>query len=175
MGADEDEFVALYEREHDAVQRYVQRRTEPPDVADVVAEVFLLAWRKRRSLPDPVLPWLLATARRVLANQRRGLRRRTDLWLRVRDHATLDAPAVSQQIESQTRWKTALGSLRRDDQEALALIAWDGLSYDDAAASLSVSRSAFAMRLTRARQRLEAALADYDRDESPVQPKGTSA
>ena len=41
---------------------------------DAVAETFAVAWRRVDHLPEPdvALPWLLAIARRVLANQHRG-------------------------------------------------------------------------------------------------------
>ena len=58
---------------------YALRRTDnTDDAADVLAETFLVAWRR----PDEIPPgpqarlWLYGTARRVLANQRRAERRR---------------------------------------------------------------------------------------------------
>lgn len=40
-----------------------------------MADVFLIAWRRLDELPPDPLPWLLGTARRVLANRRRGEQR----------------------------------------------------------------------------------------------------
>ena len=56
------------------------------------------------------------------------------------------------------RWASALQSLSAADQELLALVAWDGLTARESAASLGCSVSAYAMRLHRARRRLAAQL-----------------
>ena len=44
------------------------------DAQDAVAEVFLAAWRRLDDLPegDAARVWLYATARKVIANQRRS-------------------------------------------------------------------------------------------------------
>ena len=55
------------------------RRCDPETADDVVADVFLIAWRRRAELPEEPLPWLLGTARRVLANHARGQSRRVRL------------------------------------------------------------------------------------------------
>ena len=65
---------------------------------------------------------------------------------------------MSDQLEIDERWAAALRALSFADQEVLALTAWDGLNAKDAAAALECSRSAYAMRLSRARRRLSAAL-----------------
>jgi sigma-70-like protein len=68
-------------REHGAdVLAYALRRTDAGTAEDVVAEVFLTAWRRADRVPEsePVL-WLYAVARRVLANQGRTARRRQAL------------------------------------------------------------------------------------------------
>ena len=51
----------------------------------------------------------------------------------------------------------ALSSLGAADQEILMLIAWDGLSRAQAAAALGVAPGTLAVRLYRARRRLERA------------------
>jgi RNA polymerase sigma-70 factor, ECF subfamily len=65
-------------REHGAdVLAYALRRADAMTAEDVVAEVFLIAWRRIDRVPqtEPVL-WLYSVARRVLANQRRVSARR---------------------------------------------------------------------------------------------------
>jgi RNA polymerase sigma-70 factor (ECF subfamily) len=52
----------------------------------------------------------------------------------------------------------AIGELTPFQQEALVLIAWDGLSEREAAAVLDCSRGALALRLHRARKQLRGAL-----------------
>ncbi len=50
---------------------------------DVVAEVFVVCWRRFEDVPADPLPWLLGVARRVLSTQRRGERRRGALRERL--------------------------------------------------------------------------------------------
>lgn len=52
----------------------------------------------------------------------------------------------------------AFATLSERDREALRLVAWDDLSLADAARVAGVKRLAFAMRVSRARRRLAAAL-----------------
>jgi DNA-directed RNA polymerase specialized sigma24 family protein len=56
---------------------------------DAVAEVFLTAWRRLDAVPegDAARVWLYATARRVIANQRRSGRRQVTLYQRPRGTA----------------------------------------------------------------------------------------
>ena len=72
-------FEQLYGDYADRVHAYALRRTSPAAADDVVAEVFLVVWRRLHKVPDEPLPWLLGVARRVLANQRRGDARRAAL------------------------------------------------------------------------------------------------
>ena len=66
----------------------------------------------------------------------------------------------------------AIAQLTGSQQEALLLIAWDGLSEREAALALGCSRAAFAARLHRARARVRAAMAPPDggRERALTQP-----
>jgi RNA polymerase sigma factor (sigma-70 family) len=57
----------------------LRRAASPEDAADVVAETFLVAWRRLGEVPvdEEARLWLYGVARRVLANQHRAERRRT--------------------------------------------------------------------------------------------------
>jgi RNA polymerase sigma-70 factor (ECF subfamily) len=60
----------------------------------------------------------------------------------------------------------ALERLSDADRELLLLVAWDGLSTEEAAAVLDCSRTALKVRLHRARRRLQAQLQLLDRREA---------
>ena len=79
LGSDHhDRFRDLYTRHFDALLSYALRRVgRPEDAADVVADTFLVAWRRRSSVPagDEGRLWLYGVARHVLANHRRGVAR----------------------------------------------------------------------------------------------------
>ncbi|HEX4114888.1 MAG TPA: sigma factor [Solirubrobacteraceae bacterium] len=64
----EDVFNGCY----DAVHRYAARRVASEAVQDVVAETFLVAWRRYDELRGEPLPWLLGIARRVRQSATRG-------------------------------------------------------------------------------------------------------
>jgi RNA polymerase sigma-70 factor, ECF subfamily len=93
---DKRRFELLFERHRRSVLGYALRRVdEPADAADVLAETFLVAWRRLGGVPegDDARPWLLAVARRVLANQRRGERRRDSLAERLGQELAAHVPA----------------------------------------------------------------------------------
>lgn len=65
----EARFTALFESTHRALLAYAVRRVaDPADAADVVAESFLVAWRRIDEVPADARPWMFGVARRVLAN-----------------------------------------------------------------------------------------------------------
>jgi RNA polymerase sigma-70 factor, ECF subfamily len=76
-------FELLYAKHAPAVKAYVLRRAEASTADDIVAEVFVVCWRRFEEVPVDPLPWLLGVARRVLSTQRRGERRRGALHERL--------------------------------------------------------------------------------------------
>ena len=72
---DTERFRALFAAHRSAVLAYARRRVDPDAAADVVAETFLVAWRRLDAVPDDALPWLYGVARKVVGNQRRAQRR----------------------------------------------------------------------------------------------------
>ncbi len=150
-------FEALFERHHAAVRAYVVRRSAGVVVEDVVADTFLVAWRRLEDVPDLALPWLLGVARRVLADQWRGARRRQSLTERLRRESPA-AGAWSPPVGLSRELTDALSVLTEREREALLLVAWDGLSPRDAAVVAGCSSSAFRVRLHRARGRVAAQL-----------------
>lgn len=169
-------FEALFADHQRQVLAYAMRRARVlADAEDVAAETFVIAWRKVDAIPVDALPWLYAVARRVLANQRRGLGRRERLaaLLRVEDVATpiragddVDGPAFH-----------ALASLRPADQEILRLVAWEELGNQQIAVVLGITSNAVAIRLHRARARFAEALDQTAKadDLKGLDPSRTSA
>jgi RNA polymerase sigma factor (sigma-70 family) len=157
MEADEGKarLEMLFAEHAASVLGYARRRSDLTTADDVLSEVFALAWRRLDQIPADARPWLLACARRVLANTRRGERRRGALIARL----TTVAPRGEVQGEAGTGAVVqALAALGERDREALILVAWEGLSSEQAAAVLGCSRHTFSMRLHRARKRLRDAM-----------------
>ena len=83
-------FEAVYAACHVPILSYALRRTSSPDdAADILAETFLIAWRRLDEVPpgQDARLWLYRVARNVLANYHRGERRRSALADRL--HAEL--------------------------------------------------------------------------------------
>jgi RNA polymerase sigma factor (sigma-70 family) len=162
QGTDARRFRLLFHQQRRAVLGYVLRRVEDPeDAADALAETFLVAWRRLDDVPrgDGARPWLLGVARRVLANQRRGVRRHTGLANRLGRELATQVPAVADPSETDLLVRRALASLADDDREILLLAGWEGLSPAEIAVATGLSGVAARSRLHRARSRFRAELA----------------
>lgn len=154
---DHARFERLYQGYAGAVLTFARRRTSPDEADDVVAEVFLAAWRRLEEVPADPLPWLVGIARGVLSNRRRGAERSSALIARLREVV----PAVPVGDEAWTpdgRVLQALRSLAPADQELLLLVAWEQLNRREVAKVLGTSAGTVAVRLHRARGRLARAL-----------------
>lgn len=150
----------LYADHAPALLAYALRRsTDAEDAADLVSDVFLAAWRRIEDVPpgDEARLWLYGVARRLLANQRRGARRRTRLGEALREHVRALPPPVAEPLDPALR--AALAALPELDRSLLALIAWEGLTPAEAAKVLGLRAVTARVRLHRARARLEATLA----------------
>lgn len=158
-------FGRLYREHGRAILAYALRRAgDPEDAADVVAETFLIAWRRLGDVPsgDRARLWLYGVARRVLANRHRAERRRTRLGERLAESlrtelATHDAPR-GEAAET----LRAMGKLSQEDRELLLLVSWEELSPGEAARVLGISSLAARSRLHRARRRLRALLEERE-------------
>jgi RNA polymerase sigma factor (sigma-70 family) len=131
---------------------------------------FLQAWRRWSDVPDQPLPWLLSTARKTIANQRRSRRRRVALEDRI---SALDQvarmPDDGELVEARAEALTILASLPDIEREALLLVVWDGLTSEQAAMALGIRPGALRVRLHRARRRL-VVKAKIDDDMPPGPP-----
>lgn len=167
----DERFNALYRAHATAVLRYACRRTDPDTARDVVAETFLVAWRKLAAVPvDPAQaePWLYGVARRVLANVDRSAQRTLRVAARLWDEGHGDqVPDPAAAISERQRICQALGQLSELDQEVLRLMGWEELSIAGAAVAMGCSHSAMTVRVHRARRRLDRALRTIDGDEQP--------
>ena len=161
-------FQAVYEAHYGAVFAYVRRRTaDAADAQDAVAETFTVAWRRLGEVPaeGAALPWLYGVARRVLANQRRGNRRRDDLTTRASGHPVVTTEVEGEVVAAEERRLVlaALARLRPADQEVLRLAVWEELPHREIAEIVGGSEASIAVRLHRARTRLGREIAKEER------------
>ena len=170
----EARFRAVYEATYGDLVRFAQRRVHPTQAEDIVADAFLVAWRRFEDLPtDPgdARAWLFGIAQRTMLNGQRGDQRRRALTIRI-----ADASLVAQSGERWGDFGSELVARRLDvadawhrlspvHQETLSLAVWDGLAGPQAAAVLGISPVAFRLRHTRARRALRRYL-----EITPAQP-----
>jgi len=164
MADDKERFERIYRDNFRAVLRFAAMRIDPERAKDVAAETFLVAWRRLDDVPGEPRLWLFGVARKVLAGQFRSETRRDALALRLQGELQRDPADLAGSIAERDAALAAFAALREHDREILRLVAWDGLSPAEAAEVLGVTRLAFAVRLHRARRRLEREL---ERDVSP--------
>jgi len=76
----------------------------------------------------------------------------------IAHHDRRHAPEPAELIVDDPSLARAFATLKDPDREALCLVAWEGLSNDEAARAAGCSTATFAVRYSRARTRLGAAL-----------------
>jgi RNA polymerase sigma-70 factor (ECF subfamily) len=130
--------------------------------------VFLVAWRRLDALPegDAARVWLYATARRVLANQRRASRRRAALHERLALDAASARPEPPAADREEALVHEALRRLGPRDREVLLLAVWEALSPAQIAAVMGCLAITARGRLHRARRRFRAAFEELTDDDS---------
>ncbi|AXG79843.1 RNA polymerase sigma factor [Streptomyces paludis] len=160
---DREAFAELYDTHARAVYHHALRLTGDWSTAEeVMSETFLAAWRVRERLePDggSLTPWLYGIATHKAHNANRGLRRRLAFLDRrpspppVADFAEETAGRIDD-ARKLAAIHGALGQLRRQEREVLALCVWSGLDYRQTAQALGIPVGTVRSRLSRARAKL---------------------
>jgi len=154
-------FGELWDRHRDRVFRHARRLLEHhADAEDATAMAFLELWRRRhdvRMVDGSMLPWLLVVTTNVVRNASRSRRRYRELLARLPEpERSRDAgELIADQAQARARL-AGFAKLSAGDQRIVALVAFDNLTLEDAAAALGISYGAAKTRLSRARARMEA-------------------
>ena len=155
MKATRDErFESLYWAHHRDLLAFIRRRTSPESAEDVLAEVFVVVWRRIDEIPEYERAWLFTVARNTIGTHLRAQNRRWALHVRMAIEPPPAQQDLSAAIATRADLVEAWNRLTDSEQEVIALVAWDELSQNDAALVLGITKSAFAVRLFRARRRL---------------------
>jgi RNA polymerase sigma-70 factor (ECF subfamily) len=165
--ADRGRFEEIYASTRLPLLGYLVRRSETvEDAADLLAEVYLIAWRRIDDVPagEQARPWLFGVARRVLANHHRRERGETELAVALetafRMHQTAAQASTDAGGELEGAVVEALAKLSSADRELLMLNAWDDLTPAEIAVVLRRPVGVIRVRLHRARKRLRARLGE---------------
>lgn len=159
MTKSDERLTALYAAHAARLFAYARRFGPPETAEDLVADAFIVAMRRDDDLPTDTgeaYGWLVGTVRKLAANQRRREASYDKYWREaVRTYWTAAATESPETVVAERdACLAALGKLSETDRDLLLLVAWDGLTPEQAGAALGISRRTLAVRLHRARQRL---------------------
>ena len=153
----DQDFARVIAAHRNAILRYGLRRLdERSEAEDLVAETFIVVWRRFDELPprNEELFWLYGIAGRVLANLRRTQQRSMRLESRLAFERELGQEIPRYSLEDVETLMKALGSLSSVEREIIQLAYWEKLSYREIGVALGCSEKAAGIRLSRARQAL---------------------
>jgi RNA polymerase sigma-70 factor (ECF subfamily) len=153
-----DELVGRFRR---PVYRFCWRLLRSPDAEDLAQDTFVRAFvHFERFDPErPVLPWLIAIARRLCLDVLR--RRKVMLKVDAMPPGTPPAPGPEGEAalrEQLGRLERALDDLDEGPREAIILFHIEGMSYRDIAAALEVPMGTVMTWLHRGRAQLKKAV-----------------
>ena len=134
----EGRFNRLHAEHFEAVRRYAWRR-DPATADDVVAETFVVAWRRLEEVPTDQRGWLIGVARNVRLNVLRSQRRQQALAARLPRESTPDLAENALPVPISEALREALAGLSPLDREALLLSAWEELDRGEIAVALDCS------------------------------------
>jgi RNA polymerase sigma factor (sigma-70 family) len=175
-----EHFADLFRRHSPGIRRYAARRIGPDAADDVVAETFLAAFSGRRKYQfgqADARPWLYGIATNLIGRHRRAEIRQYRAFARTGVDPVTEA--FTEQVDARVSaggarrtLAAALAKLPAGQRDALLLVAWGELTYEQAALALSVPVGTVRSRLSRARATIRWALGDADpsalREEHPT-------
>jgi RNA polymerase sigma factor (sigma-70 family) len=159
----------LFRRYAAGLGRYVTRRLGPDLAQDIVAETFLAAFRQRGGYDTSrqcARPWLYGIAANLIRRHYRDEER----MLRALERTGIDPVAESAADHVETRLAAdatsravaaALASLSPGQRDAVLLVTWAELTYDQVAEALGIPEGTVRSRMNRARLQLRAALGGF--------------
>ena len=129
---------------------------DPADAEDACQEVFLLVARRQHELPGIVrpVPWLLQIARLTCLSARRTRDRARAAGPEADIDASVEAGAPLPPNEDMGRIQAAIGRLPERYRAVLALHYQQGLTHEEMAETLQMSRGAVRVLLHRSVARL---------------------
>jgi RNA polymerase sigma factor (sigma-70 family) len=157
------QFGVIFDRHATVLHRYLVRRVGPGEADGVLGETFRIAFEKRATYDVDranARPWLYGIATNLVAKHRRTEARRIRAVARLagqRETSLDDTDHATDAIDVSRRWQVvaeAFAALPEPERDVLVLHIWEGLSYDDVAAALTIPIGTVRSRLNRVRRRL---------------------
>jgi RNA polymerase sigma-70 factor (ECF subfamily) len=163
-------FAALFDRHYRYIYAYAAKRLGPGLAEDVASETFLIAFGSRDrydTARTDARPWLYGIASNLIARHARTECRRYQALARTGGAGSVNATDSTGSAEvigridaaaARGRLAEALGRIGEPVRDVLLLVAWAGLSCQEAADALGIPAGTARSRLHRARQEMRAAL-----------------
>ncbi|MFG1680533.1 RNA polymerase sigma factor [Nonomuraea sp. NPDC049269] len=165
-----EHFTTLFTRHAPALKRYVIRRLGPDPAEDIVAETFARAFQHRETYDlarDDARPWLYGIATNLIGRHRRHEISQYRALSRTGADSVTESftDEVDQRVAAdgaRRRLAGALAGLPRGHRDALLLVTWAELTYEQAAHALGVPVGTVRSRVNRARSKLRRVLGGID-------------
>ncbi|GAA1280629.1 DNA-directed RNA polymerase sigma-70 factor [Planotetraspora silvatica] len=169
-GREPERFADIFDRYYAEIYGYVERRLGPSMADDVAAETFLIAFDRRGRFDtahSTARPWLYGIASNLISRHHRAETRHYRALTRVGPPGAVDGPAdriVGRVVAESNRGRlaAALAAISQGDRDVLLLVAWAGLTGEEAARALDIPSGTARSRLHRARKKIRAALGGID-------------
>jgi RNA polymerase sigma-70 factor (ECF subfamily) len=157
-----EHFDALFRATRKDVLAYLARRaTDPEHSADLLAETYLIAWRRINDIPAAPEDrlWLFGVARNLLKKYAERQRAHAALIQRVADELRACRTATLPVDDDRaSALKAGLLTLPEKEREIMLLTAWEGFTPREIATITGSSANVIRVRLARARSKLRAQL-----------------
>jgi RNA polymerase sigma-70 factor (ECF subfamily) len=173
-------FAAVYDRHAGVLFRFLVRRVGRDTADELLGETFRIAFERRATFdstrPD-ARPWLYGIATNLIARHRRAEMRRIAATARLVATQSGEGVAdrVAADVDARQAWPAvaaAISELPDGERDALLLLVWEELSYDEIASALQIPVGTVRSRLNRARQRVRE-LIEHNSEEKIEQGPGT--
>lgn len=151
------QFSELYRDMYTEVRTYTIRRLDLDLVEDVLAETFLVVWRRWADLPEDSSgrrAWIYGILRNKMMQATDTLNRQLRLMWRAGSLLESEAAPDTLDIGALREARRLLDLLPPGERDALSLMVLAGLTSAETAATLGCSVSSVTTRVARARKRL---------------------
>jgi RNA polymerase sigma factor (sigma-70 family) len=163
-------FAAVFDRYYPQIHGFAARRLGQGLADDVAAETFLIAFAARGRYDGSradARPWLYGIASNLVARHHRAEQRRYRAMARTGTDEISEgyADQVAGRLDAQARrapLAAALAGVADGDRDVLLLVAWAGLTSQEAGQALGIPAGTARSRLHRARKQIRAALGQAD-------------
>jgi RNA polymerase sigma-70 factor (ECF subfamily) len=154
----EARFEALYRSTAADLLTFLTRRAaDPEEATDILAEVYLVAWRRLEKVPPDggARLWLFGVARNLLLKSNRQLRSYQNVVRDLTAELSSQTTFAEPDDEFIDRVRASLRKLPSAQREALLLTAWEGLKPREIAKVTGSTANLVRVRLHHARKQLQ--------------------